>query len=179
MRGNCWLGFFGSALAALATLTIGDPAKAAACPAAIEPLAAQLLEDLPGYANRSIRREIGERTELTRYVIVAGQAEYEPLPLGSQEYQRVFPDAQQEVAQVFFTTLEQRYRHSERVATQNYHWLILAQTPERGWDLLAMFTRAGALAPDAPPQGIRETTRGAIASSIRLWLRDCNVGALR
>ncbi|MEO0948087.1 MAG: hypothetical protein AAFY11_08070 [Cyanobacteria bacterium J06641_5] len=176
MRGNCWLGVFGGALAAL---VMGEVATAAACPTAIEPLAAQLLEDLPAYANRSIRRSVGDRTELSRHIILAGRAEYEPLPLGSQEYQQSFPDARQQVAQVFFTTLEQRSRQRERSSTQNYHWLILAQTPERGWDLLAMFTRPGALAPNVPPQTVRETTRSAIAQGIRLWLRDCDVGALR
>lgn len=179
MRGNDRSGL-AVLLGVLAIASVGATARAASCPTEVEPLAAQLLQDLPSYANRTIRRAVADRADLrARYVIVAGGAEYEPLPAGSQEYQPLFPGARQDVEQFFFTTLEQQYSDRERQATQNFHWLLLARTPERGWDVLAMFSRWGTLDPEAPPGVVRESTDSAIANGIRLWLRDCEAGALR
>ncbi len=175
MRGNFLAIVLGGALSLLS-----GPVAAATCPVELEPLTSKLLEDLPGYANRVIRRTRGDRTELrARHVVIAGRPEFEPLPAGSQEYQPAFPASRQAIEQIFFTTLEQQYAETERQTTQNFHWLLLAQTPERGWDLVAMFSRLGTLDPEDPPGAIRESTGSAIANGIRLWLRDCEAGTLR
>jgi hypothetical protein len=60
------------------------------CPENLEALIGQMLPDLPGYANRVLRREptldqrgaTRESPFLKIYVITAGNPEFEPLPLG-------------------------------------------------------------------------------------------------
>lgn len=51
------------------------------CPENLEALIAQMLPDLPGYANRVLRREpLGNQADVKIYVITAGNPEFEPLP---------------------------------------------------------------------------------------------------
>jgi hypothetical protein len=60
------------------------------CPENLEALIGQMLPDLPGYANRVLRRKpisdqggaIRESPLLKIYVVTAGNPEFEPLPLG-------------------------------------------------------------------------------------------------
>ncbi len=62
------------------------PAEAKAprlCPENLEALIGQMLPDLPGYANRVLRREpLWNQADVKIYVVTAGNPEFEPLPLG-------------------------------------------------------------------------------------------------
>ncbi|MBP0017655.1 MAG: hypothetical protein J7647_08860 [Cyanobacteria bacterium SBLK] len=144
------------------------PRVANACPRDLPTVVGSLLEDLPGYANRVIRRSrfSGDRET---YIITAGRPEFEPLPLGST---RPLPASADAPKQVFFTTLEQSFEEDRVIPRENYHWLFLAST-EDGWRMVTIFTRYGSLQKDKPPAPPRETSNGAIGQAVRLWLRDC------
>ncbi|MCC3508442.1 MAG: hypothetical protein EAZ88_19350 [Oscillatoriales cyanobacterium] len=142
------------------------------CPADLEALVDRLLQDLPSYANRVIvrsgfapnnSRAIGD---VQRQIILAGRAEFEPLPLNFEE---ALPE---NASQVFITTLELQYRGGKRVEIQQYHWLFLAKT-EKGWELVKIVSRFGTVA-DVSPLSSAESEKSAIAEAIRLWLRDCH-----
>jgi len=146
------------------------------CPQTIEPLTAQLLEDLPGYANRVIQRtRLPSRTQdSSTYFILAGQPEFNPLTENLQgNYVPAFPEAETEtVKQVFFTTLERQYSKTTVQAVQNYHWLFLTKT-EQGWYLVFLYSRFGLPGSNHPPTPPQETSNGIIGTAIQLWLRDC------
>ncbi|MEM9543035.1 MAG: hypothetical protein AAGA60_26530 [Cyanobacteria bacterium P01_E01_bin.42] len=150
------------------------PRAAIACPRDLQTRDLQtvvglLLEDLPGYANRVIRRSRALGGDRETYIITAGRPEFEPLPLGSTRPVLTSPDAPK---QVFFTTLEQSFEEDRAIARENYHWLFLAPT-EDGWRMATIFTRYGSSQKDRPPSPPRETSNGAIGQAVRLWLRDC------
>jgi hypothetical protein len=132
-----------------------------------------MLKDLPSYANRVIVRAQGNRKdpELLDYVIVAGRAEFTPLPLKQNQHTPLFPDTTQ---QIFFTTLERHYWSGQIVNTQNYHWVFLTQT-ESGWRLVMMYSQFGSSSSKGFPTPPQESTNGAIGQAIRLWLRDCQM----
>jgi hypothetical protein len=148
------------------------------CPNNLEALVERMLLDLPSYSNRVIQRtrSIIKDKQLTtqRYIIVAGKAEFQPLPSQNTEYTPITPDSSE---QVFFTTLEREYRHNRVVETQNYHWLFLTKT-ENGWRRVMMYSRfgVGANIPAMPPQ---TTTNGVIGRAIGIWLEDCRAGVLK
>jgi hypothetical protein len=53
------------------------------CPENLESVIGQMLPDLPGYANRVLRREpLWNQADVKIYVVTAGNPEFEPLPLG-------------------------------------------------------------------------------------------------
>ena len=62
--------------------------------------------------------------------------------------------------------------------SENYHWLFLTKTSE-GWKLVTVYSQLAALNPDDVPLPPIETSQGTIGQAIRLWLRDCQAGALR
>lgn len=137
------------------------------CTQDLNQLTQQLLIDLPDYANRVIRRaQTLDRSDLqVRHVIVASKPEFDPLPLPQRQYTRVFTDSP---TQIFFTTLERRYIQEKPVETQGFHWLFLVET-EKGWDFLLLLSSNESEQVSIPP---RESNQTAIASAIRLWLRD-------
>ena len=137
------------------------------CTQDLNQLTQQLLIDLPDYANRVIRRaQTLDRSDLqVRHVIVASKPEFDPLPLPQRQYTRVFSDSP---TQIFFTTLERRYIQKKPVETQGFHWLFLVET-EKGWDFLLLLSSNESEQVSIPP---RESNQTAIASAIRLWLRD-------
>ncbi|WP_324635328.1 hypothetical protein [Phormidium sp. CCY1219] len=148
------------------------------CPTDLDRLMADLLPDLPGYANRVIQRRSDEY--VPRYVIFAGLPEFEPLPQGSgpnnppvsrlpsrQESSALTADLQQ----VFITTLERYYAEDGVVKYEQYHWLFLTPSAE-GWRLVLMLSRT-AYPQGAIPTPPRDSSDSDIARGIRLWLRDC------
>ena len=145
------------------------------CPTEMQNLAPLLLRDLPSYANRVIAQSQG--TVALRNlpsVILAGKAEYQPLPVVSEQSKR---DSQ--VKQLFFTTLEQQRVGDRMRELQQYHWFLF--TPTRtGWQIVLSYTRTGAYPqanwPITPP---RESSQGPIAQAVKRWLRDCHAGAVR
>jgi hypothetical protein len=150
-----------------------------------------MLHDLPGYANRVIQRNAaGRPTSPPPYVILAGRPEYQPLTLGPGAYTPV-PNAEapednestksnesdvSQVSQVFFTTLERQYVTGTQ-SLQRYHWLFLTHT-DHGWRLVLMLSSLQDAPNDQPPTPPRDTSDGALAQAIRLWLRDCEAGSI-
>ncbi|MEM6838180.1 MAG: hypothetical protein AAF609_15155, partial [Cyanobacteria bacterium P01_C01_bin.120] len=147
------------------------------CPEALDVLTAGLLRDVPSYANRVARRALGTTPEDTGFgtVILAGQAELEPLPVETLSTATVPAEATE---QVFFTTLERRYLDNRAITLEQYHWLFLVRDAG-AWRLTLMFSRTAAddsaTRPPTPPQ---ESSNSIIGQAIRLWLRDCRAGAL-
>ncbi|MGA7936245.1 MAG: hypothetical protein WCA35_22010 [Kovacikia sp.] len=146
------------------------------CPTDVETLTQAMLKDLPSYMNRAYWRTIGRKTGGSSYAIVASQPDFIPLPTVSSEYPNP-PDPH--LHQVFFTMLERQYLGRQMAELQNYHWLFLSQTPD-GWEIALMFSHVGfypaSTQPLTPPQ---ESSQSLTAQAIRLWLRDCQAGAVR
>lgn len=152
------------------------------CPDNIETLVDQMLPDLPGYANRVLRRSaIWNQSEVKIYVITAGNPEFEPLPLGpgrsssagSNSETNSLPalNSNDDPQQVFITTLERQYREGQLIEIPRYHWLFLTNTAE-GWRLALIFSRTGSNRPNEPIAPPEESSQSFIAEAIRLWLRD-------
>jgi len=78
---------------------------------------------------------------------------------------------------VFFTTLEQQFRGDRVLTRQHYHWLFLTPT-DGGWAVVYLFTRFGEGNVDAEPMPPREVSSGVMGQAVRLWLRDCEAGAV-
>ncbi len=150
------------------------------CTVDLEPTIAQLVEDLPGYANRVIRRSRSaiemELDTRSTYIVRAGRVEFEPLPLGASRSASIssIPDSPEfeDLHQVFVTTLERVYTRDRMSELQQFHWLFLARTPD-GWRLAMMYSRTEAGNGIMTPP--RDSSHGAIAKAVRLWLRDCRM----
>jgi hypothetical protein len=139
------------------------------CPKDRATLVSQLLKDLPGYTNRVIQRSKKFKDSQPLYIVLAGKAEFEPLPTNNhQQYQALFPDTAE---QVFFTTLERQYSENRVVTIQSYHWLFLTPT-EGGWRMVMLFSRLGSIEGNTPYPP-REANNSMVGQAIKLWLRDC------
>ena len=152
------------------------------CPANIKLLTAELLRDLPSYANRVSQRsrQPGIPVNISSSVIAAGSAEFAPLTLGPGERTSavaVSPSSS-EPQQVFFTTLERQYTAGKAVELEQYHWLFLASDVD-GWQLATMFSQSSSYPVVKPPSPPRESSNGVIGQAVRNWLRDCRAGSLR
>jgi hypothetical protein len=145
----------------------------ATCPDQLELLTPLLLRDLPPYANRvsQVSRVLGRPAPSDLYVLRAGRAELEPLPLMASSGTPSSGD----VRQVFFTTRERQYKNNQVAVLENYHWLFLVPT-EEGWRMVFLFSRFGNVPPLQPPTPPEDTTQGVIGEAVRLWLRDCATG---
>jgi hypothetical protein len=151
-----------------------SPTQRQPCPPDLAPLVAQLLHDLPTYANLVASRSLGhpaQRPSPFGTVLLASQPEFTPLALGTDEPS---PD----LHQVFFTTLERQYWQQQSVSLQHYHWLFLTPSQE-GWRLALLYSSLGAYPAGgrgaSPPQ---ESSQGLIGQAITLWLRDCRAGSV-
>jgi len=147
------------------------------CPDTVDALLPMLLRDLPSYANRVLMRSQTPTLPSVplSYVLLAGKPDLTPLPLGSAGSLPLTPDPT--VQQLFFTTLERQYSVHQVTALQSYHWVFLTRTSQ-GWRLVLMFSRLGEVTPGSPPAPPQDTSQGAIAQALRLWLRDCEAGAI-
>ncbi|NEO86416.1 MAG: hypothetical protein F6J87_19480 [Spirulina sp. SIO3F2] len=149
------------------TLSLSEPIS---CPTEVESLTQRLLADLPSYANRVQQRSRTlESTRSQTYVVLAGKAEFEPLPVYRDD-----PTTEQ----VFFTTLEQVFTEKGARSQQHFHWLFLTQTPN-GWYMVTILTRFGSSNPSREPEPPREASNGVVGQAIQLWLRDCRAGTVR
>ncbi|MEA5579369.1 hypothetical protein [Anabaena sp. UHCC 0451] len=145
----------------------------------LETLITQLMLDLPSYANRAAQRarRLSRSVDIYTYILVAGKPEFQPLPLNSaidiaKKYES------EGVEQVFFTTWERKYIDKKAVELQEFHWLFLTKT-QIGWQVVMMFTQTGEYPVKpllAPP---RNSSNGAIAQGVKLWLRDCEAGSVQ
>ena len=181
----CQIARFGQVVVAILMLgsvvTIADAALAQTqqpltCPQELDSLASLLVRDLPSYANRELRSTIALDRAVPRsaVVLIAGQTEFEPLPLDAGADP---PPATADPYQVFITTLERQYINDRAIEVQQYHWLFLTRSAS-GWRLVMMFTRYGSTQPNQPPSPPRETSQGAMARAVTTWLRDCRAGVI-
>ena len=147
------------------------------CPANVKTLTTALLKDLPDYSNRVIQRTQKSYRDrgVYRYIITAGQTNFEPLNLPKIQYN---PLNSQPPKQVFFTVLEREYNNNQKTEIQTYHWLFLTPTSD-GWHLVMMFSRFGDSSEDNPPAPPKETSNGIIGQAIQLWLKDCRAGRIK
>jgi len=144
------------------------------CRQPLETLMPKLLADLPSYSNR-----VGQRAQifdfdipLNTYILIAGNADFDPLPLPQQQWQPTVKDTTQ---QVFFTTLEREYTQQRAIERQNFYWAFFVQT-QRGWQLALLYQQLGGESPQNPTAPRRDASNGGIAQGINLWLRDCQAG---
>ena len=153
------------------------PNKSFACPQELKPLTERMLNDLPSYANRVIQRSRlpGNKVSLSSYMIVAGQPNYQPLPLKVRQLDTKLPD---DTKQVFFTTLERAFYKKSFQDSQNYHWLFLTSSGGH-WQQVLLYTQLGSINPNNPPLPPQESSQGVVGQAVRLWLRDCEAGSLR
>ncbi|MBD1912728.1 MULTISPECIES: hypothetical protein [unclassified Leptolyngbya] len=138
-----------------------------------------LLDALPSYANRVIQRSrLSERQDdISGYILLTSAPDFDPLPLEGEG-----PDSADsldgDVQQVFFTTLERQYGISGFRRIQAHHWLFMVPT-QQGWQLALMQTSIENYPSSyLPPEPPRDSSNGVVAQAIRLWLRDCQAGAL-
>jgi hypothetical protein len=145
----------------------------------IKTLVPQLLRDLPGYANRVSQRarRLARKNEAYTYVIVAGNPEFEPLPLNPAANTPEASVNPEGVEQVFFTTLERQYMDGKIIQIQEFHRLFLTKT-NSGWRLVMMFSQIGSYPKLKPPTPPRDSSNGIIAQGIQNWLRDCRNGSV-
>jgi hypothetical protein len=147
----------------------------ATCPTAFEPMIAQLLKDLPHYANRLTvkSRKLGGPPP-GNYVMTISPPDFGTLPLVKQDSDA--NPSQPPHHQVFFTSLERQYSTNRITPLQGFHWSIWAQSGT-GWQLVTLRSQLGS-GPNGPvPDRIlvppKEADYSPIAEGIRLWLRDC------
>ncbi len=132
----------------------------------LEILVAALMLDFPGYVNREIQRGRQQNEDyLKRNIVMAGRPEFEPLAI---DYT---PFLQEDINQVFLTTLERQYRESQVVELQRFHWLFLRQN-ETGWELVNMFSLKESLPENLSAQP-EDSGNGVFARGIRAWLQGC------
>ena len=150
------------------------------CPQDLETLANLLTADISDYGNRVIQKSSifsHELDFLPTYIITASKAELEPLSASESTLQTSNND---NIKQIFFTSLERQYSNSQTVIeAENYHWLILINQNGQ-WQLVESFTRFGY--PNSEKKvisPIRNSTNGVIGQAVKLWLKDCHAGTLR
>jgi hypothetical protein len=160
--------------------------KVVSCPKDLEPLIDKLLVDLPGYANRVsarfAKRSLRESRPLSNptksndsvNIIVAGNPEFEPLPLSALSESVTIPENSR---QVFITTLARVYQNNQALDYQEYHWLFFRQNSQN-WQLIKMYSFRKNTSENKPTYPI-ESSEGFIAEAIRLWLRDCQTKSNR
>ncbi len=186
--GNLVIGALGSLpLAAEAgrvdlSQTIPQGTSLQLCPTDLQVLAPQLLADLPSYANRAASRTATLEQLLTEprtTLLVTSPADLTPIDLAELGPGGGGEARDSGLEQVFFTTLERQFWPDRVVSLQHHHWLFLAPSPE-GWRLALLYSSVDTLngthgrAP-TPPQ---ETSDGIVGQAVRLWLRDCQAGAI-
>ena len=159
------------------------------CPQDIQSLTNLMLRDLPGYANRVMQRSIRLNSGgLSSYVVVAGNPDFNPIntDLSPQSASRTQGDIatqrlnDQQLQQVFFTTLNREYQGGRILEVQEFHRLFLVQTSQ-GWQLALMYSRSGNIGsqPSQALTPVRESINSAVGQAVSTWLRDCRAGTLR
>ncbi|MBD2626780.1 hypothetical protein [Trichormus variabilis] len=144
----------------------------------LETITTQLLRDLPSYANRTTQRarRLGRSVDIFPYILAAGKPEFQSLPLNpgidAVKYES------EGVEQVFFTTLERKYINKKAIELQQFHRLFLTKT-KNGWNVVMMSTQTAAYPAKSTIAPARDSSNGAIAQGVKLWLRDCQAGTVR
>ncbi|MGC9527363.1 MAG: hypothetical protein ACP5D7_17665 [Limnospira sp.] len=141
------------------------------CPTELDTLTAELVKDLPAYANRVIQRSPPrpDPRDPGTSIIFAVALPSEPLPIA--------PDlpASDDLQTAFIATRERFYQNSRAIAFRRYHWLFLRRSGD-GWELVKLYSKSD------PYPGYKilpqpwDSSKSAIARAIDLWLRDCEGG---
>lgn len=187
-------------LAALGPLPLAAEARPVSlpstqfCPTDLPLLVPQLLADLPSYANRVASRTLSVDRLLSEprtTLLTTSPADLTPLDPAELMPGGGVSRGDSALQQVFFTTLERQFWPDRVVSLQHHHWLFLAQSPE-GWHLALLYSSVDTLSGRAsgatsgtgpatagrgptPPQ---EASDGIVGQAVRLWLRDCQAGAV-
>jgi hypothetical protein len=139
------------------------------CMITVDSMIKPLVQALPSYTNRVLQRspEVG-LGEKSGYVISAKGLTQAPFALNTELVD------QKNLSSIYLVTWERRYRNQTIFNVKRYHWLFLRHTPQ-GWEVDKLFSQSGPypgykLFPDP-----MDTTKGAMAEAIRLWLRDCQM----
>jgi hypothetical protein len=145
-----------------------------ACSQPLDVLIPQLLAALPSYTNRVTQRSqvLAGDIPLNTYILLAGNADFDPMPLTQQQWQ---PTVANTTHQVFFTTLEREYTQQRAIERQNFYWAFWVLT-QQGWRLPLLYQQLGGEDPLSPTAPRRDASTSAIAQGINLWLRDCRAG---
>lgn len=170
-------------------LNIASEPKTFTCPQDIQSLTTLMLRDLPGYANRAMQRSRRLGLESSNaYVVVAGNPDFNPIntdinpSLGSGTQGDIATQrfSDQQLQQVFFTTLNREYQGSRLVEVQEFHRLFLVRTSQ-GWQLTLMYSRSGSTGSQSPQAltPVRESLNSTVGQAVSTWLRDCQAGTLR
>ena len=104
-----------------------------ACPRELSDLTPLLLRDIPTYANRVLQRSLGYVPEVEdgpplaqyrpSYILLAGQTEDAPLDITDRIYTTDVTTGEN-LAQLFFTTLERTYDRADLTEITHYHWMF-------------------------------------------------------
>lgn len=151
---------------------LGKGASQNHCKQSLPELIPPLMDALPSYTNRVTQRSRSGNIPLQTYVLIAGNADFDPLPLVQQQWRSVVPDT---TKQIFFTTMERSYTDQRAIATQNFYWAFFVET-DQGWQLALLYQQLGGFSKNQPTSPRRDASNGAIAQGIKLWLRDCQAG---
>jgi hypothetical protein len=147
----------------------------------LETLTTNLLRDLPDYANRTSQsaRRLSRKVDIYSYIIFAGKPDFTPLPLNpygmSTNPTQTIDD---QIDQVFFTTLERQYTAGKAIEIQQFHRLLLTKT-NSGWRKVMMFTKTGTYPVNKISTPIKDTSDGAVGKAVDIWLRDCEAGSIK
>jgi hypothetical protein len=147
----------------------------------IETLTSNLLRDLPSYANRTTQRarRLSRKVDVFSYFIFAGKPNFTPLPLNPYGMSSSpVESADEQIDQVFFTTLERQYTAGKAIELQQFHRLLLTKT-NSGWRKVMMFTQTGNYPATKSPTPPRESSDGAVGQAVDIWLRDCEAGSIK
>lgn len=141
----------------------------------IETLTSNLLRDLPSYANRTTQRarRLSRKADFFSYFIFAGKPNFTPLALNPYGMSSSpIESVDEQIEQVFFTTLERQYIAGKAIELQQFHRLLLTKT-NSGWRKVMMFTQTGNYPVNQPLTPPRESSDGAVGQAVDIWLRDC------
>ncbi|MBJ7898856.1 MAG: hypothetical protein GC158_02795 [Cyanobacteria bacterium RI_101] len=139
-----------------------------ACPGELTDLIPPLLADLPSYVNRVAQRRLGAEP-LQTYLLIAGEADFNPLPLPQRQFPPQAPDT---TRQVFFTTLERHYDEAGLTSRQNFYRSFWVET-SGGWQLALLYGQLNAAKTNPIPEPPQFLNDSDLAEAVRLWLRDC------
>ena len=118
------------------------------------------------YVNREIQRDRQpNQNYIKRNIVIAGRPEFENLP------RSYTPSIQEDIKQIFLTTLERQYQGTQVVELQRFHWLFMKQN-ETQWKLINMFSIEESLSENMLLQP-EDTSDGVFAKGIRAWLTKC------
>lgn len=137
------------------------------CFVTVDPIISPLIQALPGYTNRVLQRspEVG-LGEKSSYMILAQSLTQAPFSLKTELVDK------ENLSSVYIMTLERRYRNQIAINVKRYHWLFLDHTTN-GWEVVKLFSQSDSYPGYKLFPEPMDTTKGAMAEAIRLWLRDC------